>query len=80
MKMSNVVISEHYGEGNLSDRSAVVSQRSDWEGREYYAVDLFNKDGYVNTIKLDDKSNYYAEDAAENYVSGIGPFGFPPLE
>lgn len=47
-------------------RTGVVYKRE-----QGYEVELYKDHIHVRTIKLHDKSIYYAEDAAENWTLGI---------
>ena len=57
-------LSEFYSDDMI--KKAVIKH----DGKSYY-LDAYENNIHVKTITFSDKSVYYVEDAAENYVSGI---------
>lgn len=59
-------ISEYYGRGLYDNRSAIIS-----ENEKKYLVDLYLGDVHHETIDTSEYSLRYAEDTAENWITGI---------
>lgn len=64
-----VVLSRYFG----TDRYALRRAHVTWDGR-WYSVDMYHRDELVERRPLKGHAEGYAEDAAENYVMGIGEF------
>jgi hypothetical protein len=59
-------ISEYYGRGLYDNRKAVVR-----ENESKYFVDLYLGETHWGTIDTSEHSLRYAEDTAENWITGI---------
>ena len=63
-------LSEYFGSEKYSDRTAKVL----WDdSKKEYFVDM-KKDGYSELRSMSRHSERYAEDCAENFVTGNGEF------
>ena len=63
-------LSEYFGSEKYSDRTAKVL----WDAaKKEYFVDM-KKDGYSEIRSMSRHSERYAEDCAENFVTGNGEF------
>jgi hypothetical protein len=59
-------ISEHYGRGRFDNRRAVINEN------EYkYSVDLYLGDVHQRTVDASEHSFWFAEEIAENWITGI---------
>lgn len=69
--MKEFHISEFYGrtDSQYRHRRAIVSR-----DEHHFIVRMYDKDKVVNTELLENHSLAYAEDAAENWVEGVGKF------
>jgi|TARA_B110000902_G_scaffold88694_1_gene105398 hypothetical protein len=59
---------KYYGCEEYSCRSAFIHHQSDGA----YTVECFIDNKLEKLIVIKDKSEYYVEDAAENWVTGVG--------
>ena len=65
-----IEVSEYFGSEKYSDRTAKVL----WDdSKKEYFVDM-KKDGYSELRSMSRHSERYAEDCAENFVTGTGEF------
>ena len=65
-----IEISEYFGSEKYSDRTAKVL----WDDtKKEYFVDM-KRDGYSEIRSMSRHSERYAEDCAENFVTGNGEF------
>ena len=63
------VICQYFGEGEYEDRTAcVVKQIGE---KDVYGIKVFLGEQQVGLEWFEGKAQYYAEDAAENYILGI---------
>jgi hypothetical protein len=59
-------LSTYWGDNQYSDRMAHVMKNE-----QGYYIEMYKGEDLIETRPLYDHSEYYAEDAAENYVMGI---------
>ena len=67
-------LSEYYGHGEYKGRYAMVILTGGIDQEQKFEVVCFENDLVKKIIPLADKSLRYAEDTAENWVTGIGSF------
>ena len=60
------LLSEYYGQDEYKNRTAKLISR--WTG---YEVEFWENNERVSFKMLHEKSRHYAEDACENWVTGI---------
>lgn len=61
-----MLTSEYFGSGDHKDRTARI-----YEDDEGYFVEFWQDDTAVKQVDVRDHSLYYAEDTAENWISGL---------
>ena len=64
--LNRTMLSEYYGSDQYSTRVAKLFHR--WSG---YEVEFWDNEELVQFKSMFEKSKYYAEDACENWVTGI---------
>lgn len=70
--MSETLISTYYN--NKHNRRASI-----FKDKYHYIVRLYENDALIKTELLENKSERYAEDLAENFVEGYGAFAIGNL-
>ena len=63
-----MILDEYFGNGKYEARKAELHQQA-FDG--WYYVKFFEKEEHVETRVLKEKTKRYAEDCAENWITGV---------